>query len=142
MDDQSENYIASVANLPTNKYVLKVLTNNSSEPAVEDQDKIKINEFCVVCWDDGNGDYIWYLVYLKEQNGRFYTIDHLKREIDTNKLWKYPIAEDIQVAEQDQILNVKVNGYWDFSDLRGSLYYIQNEKEICFNFIQVFNRKP
>ena len=111
-------YIASVANLPTNTDVLKVLTNNCSEPAVEDQDKIKINELCVVCWDE-NGDYSWYLGYLKEQNGRFYTIDHLKREIDyTDKLWKYPIAEDIQVAEQDQILNVKVNGYWDFSDFR------------------------
>ena len=90
LDDQSEKYIASVADLPTNKDVLKVLTNNSSEPAVEDQDKIKIKELCVVCWDDGNGDYIWYLGYLKEQNGRFYTIDHLRREIDnTDKLLKY-----------------------------------------------------
>ena len=72
LDDQSEKYIASVANLPTNKDVFKSITvlpvtNNFSEPAVEDQDKIKVNGLCVVCWDDGNVDHIWYILGLFER---------------------------------------------------------------------------
>ena len=44
----------------------------------------------------------------------------------------------VQVAERDQILDINVDGYWDFSDTRHNKYILQNERPSNLSLKQFF----
>ena len=43
-----------------------------------------------------------------------FEIEHLERvTTDDNAYWRYPLQDDIQTINSDQILPCKINGTWD-----------------------------
>ena len=119
ISDENEDSSATIANLPSNKDTLTAL--EKLDLTVTDQtgdaydDDIKVNKIRVVCWNVANEQYVWYLGYIKEKRDDNFIIDHLTRDIkSSNRLLKYPIVEDVQEAERDQILDTNIDGYWDF----------------------------
>ena len=139
LSDENENSSATIANLPSNKDILTALEKLDlavpDQTGDDDDDNINVNEMRVVCWNVGNEQYVWYLGYIKEKRDNSFIIDHLTRDIkSSNRLWKYPFVEDVQVAERDQILDINVDGYSDFTDTRHNKYILQNEKAIKFKF--------
>ena len=60
------------------------------------------------------------------------TSDHLHRKqqsLDTE--WKYPSKEDVQRAEEEQIVRCSVKGEWDITpDKRKRVFVLGNRNEI------------
>ena len=83
---------------------------------------------CILIWQDTNVKYEWYIGYIKDITAAGYIVDHLHRAIsNSDTKWKYPKTEDIQYAEEDQIVSCDVWGDWDISpDSRQRLFTLHN----------------
>ena len=121
----------TLANLPTTNDALKALTSTTPQQVI----KNTVNDLCVTMWQDAKGRYSWYIGYIKNESNDKYTVDHLECSIPgSNKLWKYPEAEDIQVVEKEQILNIVVEGDWNLVDSRNTKFTLNNEKTVSSAF--------
>ena len=133
LDDDGSSGSATMANLPTNADVIKSFRNPTGETPTE-YPVAKINDLCVVVWQETNG-YQWYLGYIKKllSNAKL-SVDHLVRTTSDSK-WKYPSQEDLQEAGPEQIVQCEVNGDWDMSaDSRKRRFSITNVKAISCAF--------
>ena len=130
--DDAQQCSATTANLPTNEDGIKALSNTSN--GVVTTRNYEVKKLCVVLWADKNIKYQWYLGYIKERNADGYMVDHLDRSSKTqNKYWKYPKKADIQLVEDEQSLEVEVEGEWTL-DSRNHKFILNNEKEILYTF--------
>ena len=133
--DDSDTSTSTIANLPTSDDVFAILAPSVTTAAPSSGPKM--NGLCVVVWAGvgGNSNYTWYLGYAKNETVSGYEIDHLHRDdANSDRLWKYPVVEDLQVAEKDQVLECDVDGEWDF-DARMPKFTLSNAS----NIINMFN---
>lgn len=136
-DDESTTGSATTANLPTNTDVVKSFRNATSAENIPEQSPVtKINDLCVVAWQESNG-YQWYLGYVKDisQNGQL-LVDHLAR-VSSDSKWKYPSQEDLQEVGPEQIVPCKITGEWDIAaNSRKRIFSVTNVKAISYAFQQ------
>lgn len=132
-DETSNSCSATIADLPTNQQVLSKLTNVEIYTAPCSSGHWEINDICVVVWFiDGN--YKWYLSYVKEESSDKVMVDHLYQIDKSMKFWKYPGQPDVCSVFQDQILDIKVEGEWNLLGSRTQRYTLFNEKDILKAF--------
>ena len=81
------------------------LLTPDKETPVPQPTALGINELCVVVWLNAKAEYEWFIGYVTAVDNSIYSIDHLHRKqqsLDTE--WKYPSKEDVQRAEERQIV--------------------------------------
>ena len=108
----SEDCISAyiVADLPTND-VVAVLEGTTTEQQSNEPSNLKINDLCVVVWQNCDAGYEWYIGYIKNLTADGYCVDHLHRiNKDCHNKWKYPSQEGVHTAEFEQIVNCVVYG--------------------------------
>lgn len=129
-DDTVSQY--TMADLPTNVDVISVLESTQNQKEQPKEVLFKLNELCVVVWQNCDSKYEWFIAYVKDVDADKYTVDHLHRATSGSDCkWKYPRIEDIQEAELDQIVDYNVEGHWDIEpDKRKRLFTVKNIKEI------------
>ena len=134
--DDGQVSTSTIANLPTNENVMQSFVSET----VADNDmadiSVKINELCVVVWQNCDSNYEWYLGYPKSVSNSMCTVDHLHRVLrDSHTKWKYPSEVDIQTVEPKQIVICDVEGQWDYTpDSRKRIFSVLNIKTICSAF--------
>ena len=131
LSDENQVGTASIANLPSNNDVLKALcTPKDKDPAPSTQ-VLKVNQLCAVILKGQRQQYNWYLGYIKDIASDTCTIDHLERCTHcSKKFWLHPQVEDIQTAACEQILDIEVQGKWNFSEKRNTKFILDNANEI------------
>ena len=135
LDDDGCGPTASTANLPTNSDVVSLLKTPMDQVATSETSEAKVNDMCVVVWQEDNG-YEWYLGYIKDiENGK-YSVDHLARVLkNSDSKWKYPSHDDIQLADSDQIVKCTVDGEWDMlANARKRIFTVKNITTIIYAF--------
>ena len=113
---------------------MKALSSTSNDGVAATD--YKVNQLCVVLWADPDEKlkYQWCVGYIKERNADGYIVDHFERHPNPqNKYWTYPKKADVQLVEDQQILEVEVNGEWTL-DSRNRKFMLNNEKEILYMF--------
>ena len=71
--------MSTIANLPTNEDVMQSFVSETVEADNDMADiSVKINELCVVVWQNCDSNYEWYLGYPKSVSNSMYTVDHLQ----------------------------------------------------------------
>ena len=82
---------------------------------------LKLNELCVLAWQNCDSKHEWFLAYVKGFDADKYTGGHLNlaNNYNNNQLLiangsEYP-SIDVQEAELDQITNCNVKGNWDIA---------------------------
>ena len=123
----------TICDLPTNEDVL--LAMNEIDPTSSSQNpnrpNLQINELCVSAWQNSVKEYVWYIGYVQKINDDGYVIDYMHRSTSSYSKWKYPDVEDVQTAEDAQIVPCDVQGFWDNSpDTRIRLFTLKNVKQI------------
>ena len=83
-------------------------------------------------WMNSEAAYEWYIGYITAIDESTYTIDHLHRKLKSlDTEWKYPSTEDVQQAEEAQIVRCEVEGEWDITpDKRKRIFVLKNRNEI------------
>ena len=130
--DNEDTQFTTVADLPTNEEVLSILSSSTEDKAPESE-VLKINDLCVVVWQNDQRKYEWYIGYVKSSKpDSLYHIDHLHRvDAAADVHWKYPSREDNQTAERNQVVSCDVEGQWDISpDMRKRIFTISNIRAI------------
>jgi len=97
---------STTCDLPSNEDVLKVI-NNIDQPCTSQtsfRHNLAINELCVSVWQNSVKEYVWYIGYVKEITDDGYVIDYMIPSRDSVLKWKYPDSEDVQTAEDAQIV--------------------------------------
>ena len=125
----------SVADLPSNEDVIAALTSSQNAERVNSTPSTPlrtINELCVVVWLNDKSSYEWFIGYVTAVQESTCAIDHLHRAEKTlDNQWKYPSKEDVQEAEEGQIVQCAVKGEWDIApDKRKRIFILDNLKEI------------
>ena len=131
-DNIATSSSASVIDLPTIDELKKelLLHNIDKSPAPS-----RVNGMCIVLWLEDRLQYKWYLGYVTGLSEKKYTVEHLIRSSDgKNDFWKHPPVEDIQEVEDEQFLDLKINGEWEVEKVSGNRmsmkYHLKNSKEI------------
>ena len=99
---------------------------------------LKPNQPVVVVWDV-RGAKKWFVGFFLDNNeDGTYRIDHLERVSSRgNTKWQWPSAcDDIQDAEEVQILPIQVLGDWDFTSDK-PYFLVSNAEDIVQNFEQI-----
>ena len=122
--------------LPTEAEIIDQLNIISPlEIRTASSDHIKLNEPHAIVWMEKSKPH-WYVGFsILVINDTSTKIEHLHREsTSSNTIWHYPRWEDIQVAENEQILPVNVVGEWDYSNENKHVLILKNEDKIqsCF----------
>ena len=69
--------------MPSNDDVLTLLsTTNENTTSTTTLSADKINEMCVVVWQNCDKKYVWYLSYVKKSENNMLVVDHL--DLDNN----------------------------------------------------------
>ena len=112
LDDEKYESTATIANLPSNEDVLKLLSRvdpEQAEPVPSTPVIDRTNSMCVVVWGDDSNSYSWFLGYIKEQSDDMFVVDHLARKLkNSDSKWKYPSKGDVQQVEKDQIVDCTI----------------------------------
>ena len=134
LEENDHNVTCTIADLPTNKEVITALEDGHVEQSHQSRiPTLKLNELCVVVWQNCDSKYEWYIAYVKQITDDGYVVDHLHRvEKNCHNKWKYPSVEDVQTAEKEQIVNcIVVEGNWDITpDTRKRVFTLENRKAI------------
>ena len=76
----------------------------------------------------------WFVGYVKEKtaDGNSYVVEHLERVVvKINVQWKYPVSDDTQIVNHDQIMLWKVEGDWDLTaSVRVMKFILKNSIQI------------
>ena len=100
----------TVTDLPTND-VVAVLEGTTTEQQRNECSNLKINELCVVVWQNCDAGYVWCIGYMKNVTANGYRVDYLHRVYkDCHSKWKHSSQEDVHTAEFEQIVNYVVHG--------------------------------
>ena len=79
--------------------------------------------------------YNWHLGFIKDIASNTCTTDQLERcTHGSNKFWHYPQVENTQTASCKQILDIEVQGQWDFSENRNTNFILDNANETVVMF--------
>ena len=125
----------SVVDLPTNEQVVVALSlppDHQAQTPVKKAAALGINQLCAVVWKNSEAEYEWYIGYVTAIEEGTYTVDHLHRKVKTlDTEWKYPSREDVQQAEEEQIVQCPVEGEWDITpDKRKRIFVLRNRNVI------------
>ena len=127
---------ASIVDLPTDDDALQIVNTMNRVPTTTiDHSDIQLNEMRIILWNVKEG-LEWFVGYVKEKtaDGNCYVVEHLEQvvvKIDVQ--WKYPVLDDTQIVNPDQVMPWKVEGDWD---LTASVHVM---KFILKNSIQIRN---
>ena len=80
----------------------------------------------------------WYVGFFIDKNeDGTYRIDHLERTSSQKiETWQRPIRDDIQSADEVQILPIKIVGNWEFKKER-PCFNLHNVDEITYHFSHI-----
>ena len=97
------------------------------------------------CMVQVNKKWIWYIGFVKDKvNNETYIADHLARsKKGCSLVWKYPLVDDTQTIDKDQIIPVQVVGDWNTSK-RGRFmsFKLKNTSEIIKEFDNLVKNNP
>ena len=127
---------SSVLDLPTMKELeLELSTKDNLTNFVT---KKRVNEMCVVVWlDEVKNSPMWHLGFVTSMKAEKCVVEHLLRgDSNSDDFWKNPgvPADHTFEVEEEQFLNVKVNGEWEVAKVSGNRismrYHLKNSKQI------------
>jgi len=127
---------SSVLDLPTMKELeLELSTKDNLTNFVT---KKRVNEMCVVVWlDEVKNSPMWHLGFVTSMKAEKCVVEHLLRGgSNSDDFWKNPgvPADHTFEVEEEQFLNVKVNGEWEVAKVSGNRismrYHLKNSKQI------------
>ena len=113
-----DNYVEESIVFPTEDEIMDLLHNNS-EYTVASKDittlSLRPNQPLAVIWDS-RAKRNWFIGFFLDKNeDGTYRVDHLERINGNNERWCRPSGcDDIQDAEEIQILPVSILGVWHF----------------------------
>ena len=118
LSDNAKTYIATTANLPTNKDDIKALiTKETTAAEITSQSTSEVNQMYIVFWLECEA-FTWYIIgYITEVNEENYVVDHLHQNLlKQNKHWHYPRKSGKQIVLPDQMVDTKVKGDWTMKE--------------------------
>ena len=138
---------------PSEEEMLQMITADTEASSPVDQifpDAIGISEPIIVIWDI-KGYRKWYLGFVRKQvQEDMYMVDHLQcvsKRKGCKQYWQWPIRDDIQEVESDQIIPCNIIGTWDYSNLEygnedyKSTFVLDNWEIIEGIFVSLYSKK-
>ena len=113
--------LKEIPTLPTEEEVMQMITvrnepmkNNITALGIENFEP-KVNELCIVMWDEKNIRNWYVAMCQKRLNANQFYLEHLECISSENikRCWRYPKKSDEQIAELDQIIPVNILGVWN-----------------------------
>ena len=91
-----------------------------------------LNTLVAVIWVVG-AKKTWYLGYVNEvKDDDSVVIEHLERvKRGDNRNWKFPAKDDICAADLVQLINIKPDSEWDYTNARCHKLLLKNDKDIA-----------
>ena len=131
-DSHKTSNSASIADLPTNTELAATLLQRPVEAVPSDGATgtytPELMVLSVIMWEITEDSVAWFLCYPREvrEDGDV-VVEHLERVVKTSdRLWRHPIVEDVQVARPGQFIQCPVEGEWLYADPRSIRYNLRN----------------